>query len=1276
MLTTLFSLSWVAPTAAVERLYVHHSDGGSISVLEPASGTREVIDLGESNRVGSPTVALFLEPSGERLFVVRQGNEVVAVDTASGAALATIMTHEPTGRLFFHPGSRWILAVNTFGDHIEVIEATTLQVVNRIAVGGGNSTDRFAAAGGKLFVFGDRSDRIVVVDMISASILGDIRLQTAVREIAAAADGQRLFALDIQDQLLEIDVASARLLRAIPLRAGYESLTIASDGTHAYLLHRTSGHVVKLDLRTGTTVAGFRSPGGLRGLVVSADGTRVTTATHRGIYPLQATTLQPSLAIATTGAFEAVSGSRDGRYVLAIRRGDHEAIPATGLLVDTLERRIVTEIETVSGRRTPFVLSADAQQVFFASGSGYAVYDLRTGVTLGPLATNGAAAPSGGTGLSLYNNTLGYALSPASGVVSRIDLLTNSVTARLGPDYQDARLTDPRDIHVSAAGLLYIAFERGIVGVFDLSDDPELQRVLDPAGDPDRIDRILGSTADYLVTESGESIHRIHLGDGTSSDLLRDGSARALVDDGSLWVHLRRRSDSQLERYDVATTALTLAVPLAEERAKAIAKADEADRVLVYHATDQDIGERLDLGERTDASPWLTIVDYEPAVALRQRPLPNDTDFSSVAEVVVSRQGERAYVLPLTAAEIVAVGLESGARPQRLLLPALARGLAIAEVAETATALPLALLASGPPPRYVDSLVAAGAGFLLQLAPADSGWQPTAIGLGADTTTDAVPHPDGRRVYVGTQTGDSDGAIQVVDLIGQENAAMIALPGRPIALAIPPDGTRLYALLSTDDRGVVAAEIEIASNTLISTLDLGFRSTLMAYTSAGDDLHFVDTESRQLISLDLATGTLLAPVPLGEYADQLVSDPAGSALYAVVHPEGGQQIVTIDPIARRITAITPVFGFLRSPVETAADGSVQVLVNLARESRVLNVRTGQFDDNAEPGILSSDGRHRFFRDESTLSTHESATGAVVDITAVPRQLGRLVRACHGERCQLVLPPPARLSFSAISALPVATATATATPEVRPTPIADRIVATIETVSGRPGELVELVLRMPRVSAQLMDLRFQLRLGEAAAIPPWLGRGPDCEVLQRISGVESAFTFFPSGCEARGDCGGISTRIEAAYIGDSQFEEEAFRCRLLISSEAEPAVYPLVVENLYVEVTPNVPVIIENGALIVLEEDGTPPVDLTPLPTATVTPPAPTTTATATATAVTCAGDCDGNGAVFVNELMVLTAIALGETELICAGADRDGDGNIQVDEIAAAVTAALAGCDL
>jgi hypothetical protein len=72
---------------------------------------------------------------------------------------------------------------------------------------------------------------------------------------------------------------------------------------------------------------------------------------------------------------------------------------------------------------------------------------------------------------------------------------------------------------------------------------------------------------------------------------------------------------------------------------------------------------------------------------------------------------------------------------------------------------------------------------------------------------------------------------------------------------------------------------------------------------------------------------------------------------------------------------------------------------------------------------------------------------------------------------------------------------------------------------------------------------------------------------------------------------------------------------------------------------------------------------------------PSPTVTSTPTEVACAGDCNGNHVVTVDELLTIVDIALGNADLTnCDKGDVNHDQQVTIDEILAAVTAALTSC--
>jgi hypothetical protein len=82
------------------------------------------------------------------------------------------------------------------------------------------------------------------------------------------------------------------------------------------------------------------------------------------------------------------------------------------------------------------------------------------------------------------------------------------------------------------------------------------------------------------------------------------------------------------------------------------------------------------------------------------------------------------------------------------------------------------------------------------------------------------------------------------------------------------------------------------------------------------------------------------------------------------------------------------------------------------------------------------------------------------------------------------------------------------------------------------------------------------------------------------------------------------------------------------------------------------------------------------PPGTPTPTGPSGTPTPTVPLPAgCPGDCDGSGAVSVDELVRGVNIALGRADVsTCLVLDRDGSGSVAVNELVTAVNSALRGC--
>jgi len=64
-----------------------------------------------------------------------------------------------------------------------------------------------------------------------------------------------------------------------------------------------------------------------------------------------------------------------------------------------------------------------------------------------------------------------------------------------------------------------------------------------------------------------------------------------------------------------------------------------------------------------------------------------------------------------------------------------------------------------------------------------------------------------------------------------------------------------------------------------------------------------------------------------------------------------------------------------------------------------------------------------------------------------------------------------------------------------------------------------------------------------------------------------------------------------------------------------------------------------------------------------------------ARAIPCVGDCDGDGTVSINELVMMVSMALGTVDMSACHSDPNGDGMISVNELVSSTLSALDGCE-
>ena len=209
------------------------------------------------------------------------------------------------------------------------------------------------------------------------------------------------------------------------------------------------------------------------------------------------------------------------------------------------------------------------------------------------------------------------------------------------------------------------------------------------------------------------------------------------------------------------------------------------------------------------------------------------------------------------------------------------------------------------------------------------------------------------------------------------------------------------------------------------------------------------------------------------------------------------------------------------------------------------------------------------------------------------------------------------------------------------------------VVGTAAAEAGMVASLP-VSIDVLDdalvAGVQVDLGFDAATPVALaGTRPDCTVAAAIGKEATSFAFLPTGCTPGDDCTGVRAFVLSLANADPLPDGALlFTCAVAIAADATPGSYPVTATQPRASgpLGEELPALAVGGAVVV--EDGPPP-----LP---------------------CVGDCDGDGVVAINELLIGVNMAAGTLPPSqCPAFSPDGEVP-SIAQLIQAVNAAVTGC--
>src|SRR5262245_3768893 len=205
------------------------------------------------------------------------------------------------------------------------------------------------------------------------------------------------------------------------------------------------------------------------------------------------------------------------------------------------------------------------------------------------------------------------------------------------------------------------------------------------------------------------------------------------------------------------------------------------------------------------------------------------------------------------------------------------------------------------------------------LAMAPDGRQVLVAGFGSnqavliDTSSDRVvgqlpvpqPHnsaisPDGRTAYVGSQQQGAT-AIVILDLVHKTQIRQVPLDKAPRALALSPDGARLYVTVAGADSVQV---FDPASARVVSQIPVGASPHHPLFTPDGHIGLVVSQGPGTLVLLDPTHDTVRDTVVVGKNPHWIATSSDGHTAY--ITNEGSNDVSVVDLVHHTVTATVPI----------------------------------------------------------------------------------------------------------------------------------------------------------------------------------------------------------------------------------------------------------------------------------------------------------------------------------------------------------------------------------
>ncbi len=283
------------------------------------------------------------------------------------------------------------------------------------------------------------------------------------------------------------------------------------------------------------------------------------------------------------------------------------------------------------------------------------------------------------------------------------------------------------------------------------------------------------------------------------------------------------------------------------------------------------------------------------------------------------------------------------------------------------------------------------------------------IGLGClciDPDAIAVS-PDGTRVYA---TNELDDTLSVIDTATNTVVDTISVGPAPVAVAVSPDGSRIYVLNGSGFTPSVAV-ISAATHMITNTIHIGVAQARgMGICPDGSCLYVSTYGSNSVKVIDTATETVVTTVPVGSLPVGVDVRPDGAAVYVANYISGTVSVISTatNTVSTTITVGGGATSARFSPGGATAYSANQTGNSLSVVDTATNTVTGSpIPVTYNPRTLEflPDGSRAYVANDLTVQVVNTTTKTVVGTI-------NLVENTHGHAAAIAIGTPPATTLTA------------------------------------------------------------------------------------------------------------------------------------------------------------------------------------------------------------------------------------------------------------------------